>query len=168
MRKLKSVLWGAGLVAVWLLSSSDVAPYSYRGWTPYFMKRAELEKSVRAAEAREMVNPGKIWIEGNTIYVVERYKGVHTIDNTDPKNPKTTGFLVAPGCMDIAVKGSVIYLDNAIDLVAWDTASGAVTARLKNYFPQPASPAGDRYYGDPDQGMILVGWKQIVEEEGRP
>lgn len=156
------------LVGVWLLTVSDVVPERYGDWTPYFMTRPELEKSVSYAErAREMSDPGKICIAGDMIYVVERYKGVHVIDNTDPANPRPADFIVAPGCMDVAVHDNTIYLDNAVDLVAFDMTAGAVTKRLKNYFSEPASPSGDRYLNNSSE-MILVGWKQIYKKEGRP
>ncbi len=172
MGRAKPVLWCAILAGVWLLTSSDIVPSQYSGWTPYFMQRADLEKSVfMAPETRELVDPGKLWIAGDKIYVVERYKGVHIIDNSDPANPRPTGFLVAPGCMDVALHGNVIYLDNAVDLVAFNLTSGTETSRLRNYFPEPASPAGDRYYNSSNRdGMILVGWRQITKtkkEEGR-
>jgi hypothetical protein len=155
------------LAGVGLLTSFDTVPDRYRGWTPYFMERADLEKSVsRSDGVREMVSPGKIWIASDRIYVVERYKGVHVIDNADPAHPAPVGFIVAPGCMDVAVKGDIIYLDNAVDLVAFDMAAGVETARLKNYFPEPVSPVGDHYYGGSSR-MILVGWKQITKQEER-
>jgi hypothetical protein len=164
MKKFKLFLWGAALTAVWLLSSSDIAPNRYNYWSPFFMKRAELEKSVHIAPAREMVDPGKIWIAGDAIYVVERYKGVHKIDNSNPSSPKAVSFLVAPGCMDIAVKDNMIYLDNAVDLVAWDMNAARVTERLKNYFPEPVSPTGSVYLNHRDEGLILVGWSNDYEE----
>ncbi len=167
MVRLKPFLWGMMLAGVWLLTSSDIALEQYGGWTPYFMTRTELEKSVSCTgEARNMVNPGKIWIAGDNIYVVERYKGVHIIDNTDPANPRRSDFIVAPGCMDVAVKEGIIYLDNAVDLVAFDMEAREVTKRLKNYFPEPVSPSGDRYRNSSSE-MILVGWKQIGKGEGR-
>ena len=156
------------LAGVWMvLASFDAVPGQYGGWTPYFMTRPELEKSVSyAGEAKEMVDPGKICVAGSKIYVVERYKGVHVIDNSDPANPRQTNFIVAPGCMDVAVQGTIIYLDNAVDLVAFDMAAGAVTKRLKDYFSEPVSPSGDRYRND-SRDMIVVGWKQIVKEGAR-
>lgn len=164
MKQLKSVLFAVVLAGVWLLASSDTAPIRYGDYTPYFMERSELERSVfYAPQPRDMVDPGKIWIDGGgrTVYIVERYKGVHIIDNADPSAPRQTKFIVAPGCMDLAVRGGVLYLDNAVDLVAFDLASGAVTARLKNYFPEPASPDNHRALVPDDPGMIVVGWKKV-------
>jgi hypothetical protein len=168
MRQLKPFLAGAMLLAVWLLASSDIMPDRFYGWIPYFMKRSELEKSVSLLnEARAMTNPGKIWVANDIIYVVERYKGVHIIDNSDPVNPKNSGFIVAPGCMDVAIKDHYIYLDNAVDLVTLDLNTGRETSRLKDYFPEPVSPTG-LHYSAHSSDMILVGWKRFNEQSTRP
>jgi hypothetical protein len=177
---MKRYLFPLALVGVCFLTSFPDGrpklppPDPYEGYLPYFMERAELERSVSySAGAREMVDPGKLWVSGDnkTIYVVERYKGVHIIDNTIPATPERTGFIIAPGCMDIAVKdiddngvGDIIYLDNAVDLVAFSLSSHAVTSRLKDYFPEPLSPNGRRYsydyYYERTDGKIVVGWKK--------
>jgi hypothetical protein len=168
MKRLKPFLFAAVMVGVWLIASSDTAPYydPYDGYKPYFMERAELERSVGySAGEREMADPGKLWVsaDNNTIYVVERYKGVHIIDNTNSANPTQTGFITAPGCIDLAIKGDIIYLDNAVDLVAVSLTTHRETERLKGYFPEPLSPNGYSYYqynsSRPDD-MILVGWKK--------
>ncbi len=160
MKRLKPLLFVAVLTGIWLVASSDIRPDYYGGYTPVFMERAELEKSIGLKTSpRDMVNPGKIWIAGATVYIVERYKGVHIVDNSDNRNPRQTGFIVAPGCMDVAVKEGYIYLDNAVDLVAVNLSTGRETKRLKNYFPEPASPDGKRYRNDSDE-LILVGWEK--------
>ncbi|MDR2912040.1 MAG: hypothetical protein LBV38_01880 [Alistipes sp.] len=164
----KSFLWVAALMGTWFLCSSDIAPYRNSGYAPFFMERAELERSVfRADTAAAIVDPGKIWIDGNNIYIVERYKGVHIVDNTDPAAPRNTGFIVAPGCMDVAVRDGVMYLDNAVDLVTFDLESDSVTSRLKNFLPEPMSPTGEYYYGSRHGEMILVGWKRVEKTEER-
>ncbi len=152
------------LAGVWLLASSDVAPPPASYYVPYYMELSELRKSVSYTSGkREMQNPGKIWIRdgGSEIFIVERYKGVHIIDNSTPAAPVQTGFIIAPGCMDVALKGSIIYLDNAIDLVAFDLDSREVTERIKDFFPEPSNPAGDsRYYPTPSN-LVRVGWQKV-------
>ncbi|MDR2891424.1 MAG: hypothetical protein LBV18_07535 [Alistipes sp.] len=160
---MKRLLLFTVLAAVWLLASSDVAPDRYGDYVPLFMERAELERSVKyAAEPRGMIDPGKIWIAGDDIFIVERYRGIHIIDNSDPRNPTPKSFIVAPGCMDVAVKNDILYLDNAVDFVAFNLVTGVVTRRIKNFFPEPASPTGERYYDQP-HGMILVGWRGVTD-----
>ncbi|MDR2472890.1 MAG: hypothetical protein LBD53_04895 [Tannerella sp.] len=136
---------------------------SYGEYSPVFMERSELEKSVfYVAGKRELENPGKIYSRAPYIFINERYKGVHVIDNTDPSKPINVGFIVAPGCIDMAVKGEVMYLDNAIDLVAIDLNTKKVTHRQKDVFPEPNAPNGSYYhvYNRPSQTSVLVAWKK--------
>ncbi len=163
MKKLKPLVFFVMLAGIWLLASSDIAPASY--YAPFYMDRDELRESVSYVPNKlEMKDPGKIWVngDGTRIYVVERYLGVHVIDNSDPSSPVQTGFIIVPGCMDVAVKGNIIYMDNAIDLVAFDLDAKEVTHRLKDFFPEPISPDGrGRHYTTP-ANMVRVGWKKIT------
>jgi hypothetical protein len=127
------------------------------------MKRADLEQSVKyTPENRALKNPGKIYCKDNYIYVNELYKGVHIINNANPLRPVQEGFIIVLGCVDMAVKGDILYVDNAVDLVAFDLTSRQVTHRVKDVLPEPAAPSNARYYGyynrPPD--MILVSWQE--------
>jgi hypothetical protein len=126
------------------------------------MKRADLEKSVFFQPiAVEMENPGKIYYKAPYIYVNERYKGVHIINNSDPRKPVNESFIAAPGCIDMAVKGNTMYLDNAVDLVAFNLTTKEVTKRIKAVFPEPVSPENAVFYSQEDRGdYILVEWKK--------
>ncbi|MDR2118567.1 MAG: hypothetical protein LBP25_03420 [Tannerellaceae bacterium] len=161
---MKNVFLMAGLLLFCFLSTSTsgydgMMPAFDREYTPVLMKRADLENSVRyRPEARALTNPGKIYAKPPYIYVNERYKGVHVINNTDPAHPVKEGFISAPGCMDMAVKGDILYLDNSVDLVAFHLAFRKVTRRVKNVFPQPLAPDNSTYY--PEEGMVVVGWKK--------
>lgn len=137
--------------------------YDASSYTPVFMKRSDLEKSVSYEnKGRQMNNPGKIYVRGNEVFINEKYKGVHIVDNSDPRNPVVKAFIVAPGCVDMAVKGSIIYLDNAVDLVAFDLDTKTVTERIRNFLPEHTAPDGGHadYYDRPED-MILVEWKTI-------
>lgn len=159
MRRLKPFAFFLTLAGVWLLCASDTAPYYYN-YVPWFMKRADLKNSVfYSAGGRDMQEPGKIWVLGDKIFVNEKYKGVHIIDNTDPSSPERVGFIVAPGCIDMAVKDDIIYVDNAIDLVAFDMVRNKETGRIPNYFPELRSPEG--YSAYPPSDMVVVGWKKV-------
>ena len=145
------------LSAILLLSSVSMP---YRGYTPVFMKRTDLEHSVfYKAEKRELVHPGKIYYRSPYLFVNERYKGVHVINNSNPANPVNEGFIVAPGCIDMAAKGDVLYIDNAVDLVAFDVVEKKVTNRIKDVFPEPAAPDQSVYYGTRQPDLVIVGWK---------
>ncbi|MDR2129810.1 MAG: hypothetical protein LBP56_01350 [Odoribacteraceae bacterium] len=138
--------------------------YPTSTYTPVFMERAELEKSVfYQAGARDLVNPGKLYYKSPYIYVNEKYKGVHVINNTTPTAPVSEGFIVAPGCIDMAIKGDILYLDNAVDLVAFNLSTKQVTERVKAIFPEPLSPDGYACYTKRPENFVLVGWKKVTK-----
>jgi hypothetical protein len=81
---------------------------------------------------------GKIFVLHPTLFINDLNRGVHVYDNTDPKAPKLRGFISIPGNVDIAVKGSVLFADSYIDLVAIDIAAFPqmiVSKRIEKVFP---------------------------------
>ncbi|MDL2221520.1 hypothetical protein LJC35_03080 [Parabacteroides sp. OttesenSCG-928-N08] len=150
------------LLSVLLFASFYYGRGRYYSYTPVFLERAELEKSVTyESSPRELMNPGKIYYNDSYIYVNERYKGVHVINNSNPASPVNEGFIVVPGCVDIAAKGNTLYLDNSVDMIAFDLKAKQVTERIRNVFPEPLSPNGEYFYDyNRPEGLILVEWKQ--------
>ena len=136
-----------------------------RNWTymPVFMSRDVLDNSVQFVPgARDMIVTGKIYCRASCIYINERYKGVHVINNSDPAHPVNEGFILAPGCIDMAVKGNVLYIDNAVDLVSFDLESKQVTKRIRNVFPEPLPPDDFSYVpGNRPDDYVLVEWKIV-------
>ena len=133
-------------------------------YMPVFMSRETLENSVKyIAGARDMIQTGKIYYRAPYIFVNERYKGVHVINNSNPARPVKEGFILAPGCIDMAVKGNIMYLDNAVDLVCFNLDSKQVTDRIRNVFPEPLPPDDFFYFGYNRQaGFIIVEWKKVT------
>jgi hypothetical protein len=157
---MKNVLFTAGSLLLLLMILVGMIPDRQQSYTPVLMKRSDLENSVRFhPEGRTLTNPGKIYVKPPYLYINERYKGIHVINNADPRHPVREGFITAPGCIDLAVKDHILYLDNSVDLVAFDLGSKQVTQRLKDIFPQPSAPDNSIYY-HPEEGMVIVEWKK--------
>ncbi|MBN1185946.1 MAG: hypothetical protein JXB49_26935 [Bacteroidales bacterium] len=115
-------------------------------YEPIIMKRNDLEQSVSFQPIRDLNNPGKIYLKDNYIYINERFKGVHVIDNSDPTSPVKTGFIRIPGCQDIAIMGNYLYADNAVDLITIDissTPSITITSRIRDVYPDLLPPDSD-------------------------
>lgn len=137
-------------------------------YSPVLMKRSELEQSVKMDAARTLKDPGKIYTYGNYIFISERYEGVHVIDNTDPTNPVNISFVVVPGCVDMAVKNNVMYVDNAVDLVSLSIESVSdikVLSRNANVFPELPPPdmniVPEAYTNsNRPENTIIIGWKK--------
>ena len=136
---------------------------------PVLMQREDLEKSVKFLDAREIDRPGKIYYKDQVIFLNEKYKGFHLIDNSDPSNPRNMGFLNIPGSIDIAIKNNSLLADNATDLVSIDLTNPelpVVTERIKNVFPESTPPDLDYipYMFTPDnrpRNTVIVGWVKL-------
>ncbi|MDR1593199.1 MAG: hypothetical protein LBS43_01785 [Prevotellaceae bacterium] len=160
MKRFKKALLFIFLVFIAIQGSSG-DDYDYYA---VYMDRANLEKSVFYLETgKDMKNPGKIYYKHPYLFVNEKYKGVHVFDNTDPANPVKKGFIIAPGCLDMAVKDNIIYLDNAVDLVSFDLSAMKETKRITKVFPELAPPNGrvlwyPDYEYDRPENLIIVEW----------
>ena len=153
------------LLATAVLLCSDFYPVS--GYIPVLMDRTEMERAVKLEPPRQMSNPGKIYYKSPYLFIVEKYKGVHVIDNSNAANPEKIGFLHIDGVRDIAIKNDVMYADNAVDLIAVQLNASyttvTVSKRLKNYFPEMVAPDGRNFpsyvYKTRPANSIIVAWK---------
>lgn len=123
------------------------SPPPYTAYKPILMGRESLERSISLHTPEQIESPAKIFYKDNYILISERYKGVHIIDNTDPKKPVNRGYIQVPGCVDMAIKNNTLYVDNAVDLVAIDLtnigqAKINLTSRVKETFPELMPPDG--------------------------
>ncbi len=124
--------------------------YDYYEYRPVFMTRAEMEANVKINSSKPLENPGKIYLLNDLIFINEKYRGIHVINNADPENPVNTAFIRIDGCLDMSIKGDILYADNAIDLIAIKMSYGVghgngeieVTKRIRNAFPEFVSPEG--------------------------
>lgn len=130
----------AGLLVLSACIQEPASPPS--AYSPVLMKRSELEKSVEWRDSRDIQKAHKIYIKDHLIFIVERFEGIHVIDNSDPKNPEKLGFMRIPGNQDVAVRGHYLYADNAVDLLTIDIQNWPpkVVDRDRNALPSIAPP----------------------------
>ncbi len=158
------------LVFVLLLVVSTASDTSYFYYTPLLMERAEFETSIQLnAMAKPISQPGKLCLYKNWVLLVENYKGIHLIDNSDPANPVNKGFLTIPGCLEVAVRNDVFYVNSSVDLVGVKVDFAALTAiemtRQRGILPFPATPDGyiPEYIMEKCASgeYVLVGWLRV-------
>jgi hypothetical protein len=155
------------LILYFLLTGFDTDSL-YSQYEPIFMYRTEMEGSVKMEAPRAIENPGKIYIKDDLIFINEKYFGIHVIDNTNPEEPENFAFIHVDGCIDMAMKGNVLYADNAVDLISVSVNQNVtgiqVTSRIKNVFPEIIAPDGrvltDKEENARPKNSILVRWKQ--------
>jgi hypothetical protein len=164
---MKKGLFPLLFLTILIFTSSRDNFYNESQYFPILMERSELEKSIFYRDPQDIANPGKIYYKDQTIYLVEKYKGIHVIDNSNPETPNRIAFINIPGCIDIAIKNNSLMADNATDLVSIDITNLSalkVTERIPNVFPESTPP--DLTYipymftsSNRPRNTIIIGWE---------
>lgn len=84
---------------------------------------------------RSLENTGGINYYNNKIYINERSKGIHIIDNSNPANPVNLNFIAIPGNESFAIKNGILYANSYVDLLAIDLSTNLVVGRTESVFP---------------------------------
>jgi hypothetical protein len=130
--------------------------FTYKVQTPQYKLIAEVRDAVGVTTPQTLEQVGKIYYRAPYVFVNEVQKGIHIINNADPKNPQKVAFINIPGNVDMAVKGNILYADNYIDLVAIDISnpnSVKITKRIENVFQ-------NNFFYAVDNKSILTEWKE--------
>jgi hypothetical protein len=137
----------------------------YYDYSAIYMSRSDLKQSVSYIETgKDVKNPGKIYYKHPYLFINEKYKGVHVFDNTNPVKPVKKGFIMVPGCLDMAVKGDIAYFDNAVDMVSFDLTNMKEVNRIENVFPPLVPPNGYARYDDYDpKELVIVEWSKRLK-----
>jgi hypothetical protein len=136
----------SGVFAIFLVAFSALFPactdtceqtYTYTVFEPVYTPWAEFRASVTIEEPRPIQQLGKLWVQGDLLFVNEVGEGIHIIANADNRNPQPLKFLHIPGNYDLAVSGDILYADSFIDLIVFDISNpGNPTeiTRVENIF----------------------------------
>ena len=135
-------------------------------YSPIMMKRSDMQAAIGQQPPRDIQDPAKIYAYGNYLLISEKFQGIHVIDNQDPARPVNLGFIRIPGCVDMAVKGTTLFADNATDLVSIDVSDPTdvrMIGRVPNAFPVLLPPdlgeIPEAYQNRPED-MIIVEWRK--------
>ncbi len=90
-----------------------------QGLKPVYIERTEVGTAV-SETAQTFENLGKIVSRGAFIYINEKARGIHVIDNSNPSNPVTKHFWAIPGNIDFTIKDDLLYAENGFDLLTID------------------------------------------------
>lgn len=159
------------LVSMVSCKDSSIEYRKYTANVPQYMSYDEMRKPVKATAANPIQASGKIYIQGNYLFVNEKYKGIHVFDNSNPESPVNLAFLDIPGNVDLAVRGNYLYADNYVDLVVLDISdlnNPVEAARIKDIFPYTIPETTEVYpIANINQAEgVIVGWqvKEVTEE----
>jgi hypothetical protein len=138
---------------------------------PVFMSSAEFRNSVAVSnDVHELSDYGKICFYEGYLYISEPGKGIHIIDNTNPSQPRITGYIELLGNFDLTVRNHLLYADAFVDLVWFDVSNPSnpeLKGRLENVFPESLPVIENEYgydynlcYPNGEKGEnIIVAWE---------
>lgn len=162
------------LLFVWLLidgcgrPSAPAPPVTGDTYRPVYAAYADVRR-VETRGPQPLKNVGKIYLKDGYLLINEVGSGIHVVDNRDPAKPVRLSFVSIPGNHELAVKDSILYADNTLDLVALNIADPRnirVVKRLENAFPYPAYPLANSVRfecADPDRGVVIRWEKAAVQ-----
>ena len=139
--------------------------------TPITMSVTDFKNSVDIVAPRPIHESGKIYAYEDYIFVNDKYKGVHVIDNSDPSSPQKISFIKIAGNVDISVKGNFLFADSLTDLIVLDISeinAIRIVNRMEDVLRDNVVwPIADiyEYDGINYQNEILIGWN--VQTESR-
>jgi len=105
---------------------------TYTVQEPIQMRRSELIQAVKSEPAHALQNTGKIYTKDHYVYINELSKGIHVIDNSNPKTPQPIAFISIPGNVDMAIRDNILFADAGPDLLTLNIAD-PTQVRLLNH-----------------------------------
>ena len=146
------------------------------GMAPIYISSTDFSM-IKSEDARPFVTLGNIIIRGNYLYINEKGKGIHVIDNTDPKNPVFIAFWNIPGNTEFNIKGNLLYADNSIHLLTIDISDIhhiVVKSYTENVFidlepinPRPPSDYNGYFYCVDKNKGVHIGWENAHLKDPR-
>ena len=129
-------------------------------YRPVYLAFTDL-RNVQTLGPQPLKVPGKIYVKDNYLLINEVGRGIHVLDNRDPAKPVKLSFISIPGNLELAVKDSILYADNVLDLIALNIADPRnvrLVKRIENAFPSVDYPAERNIRfecPDPDRGIVI-------------
>lgn len=151
-------------------NDSDNEYAEYLVARPIIIDKADFANSVDIIAPRPIDESGKVYAYEDYIFINDKYKGVHVIDNRNPNQPVKIGFIQIPGNVDISVKNNYLFADSLMDLVVVDISDMnqiEQVNRLENVlynnvvFPFEADLIEYEDYNYDSE--IIVGWETVRE-----
>jgi len=138
----------------------DTCKSTYTIYQPIYKTLTQVRSEMKSSQPVALEQTGKLYLYGNYIFLNEVNKGIHIIDNSNPKAPKNISFINIPGNVDLAVKGSYLYADSYADMIVFnisnpnDVKAGKI---IEKVFPDRS-----HYYlnnsNNPDSIQVIVGY----------
>jgi hypothetical protein len=110
---------------------------TYKIYEPIYALKSSVLAAINADPATPVSQPGQLYIKGSYIFLNDIDRGIHVIDNSDPRHPVQAAFLNIPGNLNIGIRNNILYADMYADVLAIDISNlhqVKVIGMLRNFF----------------------------------
>ena len=135
----------------------DVGKRHYQIYTPIIETTSSLRAKVKSVSPMDVANAGKLFVLGNIVFLNEKEKGIHVIDNSNPGSPVNKAFIAIPGNTDLWISNNVLYANCYTDFLAIDIAdinNIVITKVIEDVFNDLRFINGYSI----SQGSVVTGW----------
>ncbi|MCD8539103.1 MAG: hypothetical protein LRY55_04570, partial [Leadbetterella sp.] len=95
LRKILPVLFLA--ILHWGCSDECTQTRTYSVWIPFTVGYESILRGISTSGPQDLKEPGKIYAYNQYLLIGEVKKGIHVIDNSDPRSPKAVFLCEYPG-----------------------------------------------------------------------
>ncbi len=158
-----------GLIGILFLMSCNkrTVETNYSVYKPVIMLRKQLVQSIKfITEQKSLDTVTTVHVWRNYLLVGDLYKGISVYSIKNLSAPQQVGFIVIPGLVDFQMKDSLIYANNAVDLVTikLDLPSGAEQIDrqsnvLASLYPPDNKQVNPEVFRSMPDSAVIVGWQ---------
>ena len=161
MKKVQRIAFAAVIFSIVFAQQSclkDACRNTYTYYQPVYKTLSQVRVDMKGGAPQPLKNTGKLNVFGSYIFLNEKNKGIHVIDNSNPASPVNAGFINIPANIDLAVKGSYLYADSYSDIIVFDISNP--TAAMPVTFLNNVMMEKDVYWNgltsNPDSVQVVV------------
>lgn len=148
-----------GLCLLAAACTKDTVQQRMSYFKPVYVNKEQVLASIKGGAPTMIEQPGKMALKWPYLYLNDVNLGVHVIDYSNFSSPVKKAFISIPGCVDIAIRGNIMYADCYTNLVAIDIANplqATTTQVVRGVFPH-------RQYLNfsADTNQIIVKWQRV-------
>ncbi|WP_235299607.1 LVIVD repeat-containing protein [Portibacter marinus] len=159
-------------ILVFLLGCRD-QEFKALAYVPTYFDALDFS-SIRTLPPQPIVQQGTIVQSGNYLFVNDKKRGIHVIDNTVPGNPSYIYFWNIPGNQTFNFRDGFLYADNGPHMLVINISDfgnikfemyieGVFFKNMKEQFPEFATSGEFFVCPDPEKGLVKSWNKEIVE-----
>ncbi|MFT7614284.1 MAG: hypothetical protein ACI9J3_003266, partial [Parvicellaceae bacterium] len=171
------IISSLAILLITLAGCRDKVLITRQANSPIYQEISEFRAaSFNMESARDLNNPGKIYIYQDYLFIMEPMEGIHFIDNSNPADPSNMGFLPIYACADISIKDDFMYVDSYFDILVFDVSdktSPTLAHRVQdaiefdNYSALPGIHEGYPIGAITETDKVVVSWeiKEVTSQE---